>query len=186
MTFNPSEHLMNLKGKQYLEVKFRIQWFREEHPDGTINTELIAHETDLSRSVPSALFKATASYVTSDGVIASASSHGSEEKTDFGDYVEKAETKAIGRALAALGYGTAFCEDHTFGADKGRVVDAPVQRQVKGNAGGGEAFGCEECGTKIVDSTTKAGKLFTAEDKVKLSQRDYGAILCYSCQKRRA
>jgi len=43
-----------------------------------------------------------------------------------GDYIEKAETKALGRALAALGFGTQFCPDFEFGAREGRVVDAPV------------------------------------------------------------
>jgi hypothetical protein len=36
-------------------------------------------------------------------------------------------TKAIGRALAALGFGTQFCTDFDFGAAQGRVVDSPVQ-----------------------------------------------------------
>src|SRR5581483_1538041 len=34
----------------------------------------------------------------------------SETATDFGDFIEKAETKAIGRALNALGYGAQFTE----------------------------------------------------------------------------
>jgi len=45
-----------------------------------------------------------------------ASGWGSETADDFGDYIEKAETKALGRALAALGYGTQFCEDFDFSA----------------------------------------------------------------------
>ena len=46
------------------------------------------------------------------------------------DYIEAAETKAIGRALAALGYGTQFCSDFDFSSNarpgKAQVVDAPV------------------------------------------------------------
>ena len=32
MAFNPNDHLINLKGKHYLEVKWRLVWFRMEHP----------------------------------------------------------------------------------------------------------------------------------------------------------
>lgn len=174
MTFNPSDYLMKLKGKDYLEVKHRIQWFRDDCPNGDIRTELFSHGND------EAVFKATVSRPDGGG----ATGWGSEEKSDFGDYVEKAETKAIGRALAALGYGTQFCEDHDFGAASGRVVDAPTQLKPKGNAGGGEVFACEECGSVIKDTVNKSGKTFTAADKAALSQRDHGKILCYPCIKK--
>jgi len=32
----------------------------------------------------------------------------------------------LGRALAALGYGTQFCPDFDFGATQGAVVDSPI------------------------------------------------------------
>jgi hypothetical protein len=57
-----------------------------------------------------------------------ATGHGSETARDFKDYIEKAETKAIGRALAALGFGTQFAPDIDDGSSIGRVVDAPVSR----------------------------------------------------------
>jgi hypothetical protein len=64
----------------------------------------------------------------------SATGWGSESAGDFRDFLEKAETKAIGRALAALGYGTQFCHDHEFGVGETpvvnvgqmRIVDTPV------------------------------------------------------------
>lgn len=52
-----------------------------------------------------------------------------ETRGDFGDFVEKAETGAIGRALAMCGYGTQFAPELAEGA---RIVDAPVQRQQRG------------------------------------------------------
>lgn len=118
-TFNPQEHLTNLKGKDYLEVKWRLVWVREVHPDATITTELIEHD----RQAQWAMFRA---HVSIPGAGA-ASGHGSESARDFGDYIEKAETKAIGRALGALGFGTQFSA-HEFGgeADADRPVDAPV------------------------------------------------------------
>ena len=38
--FNPNEHLMDLKGKQYLQVMCRLVWFREEKPLWSIDTKL--------------------------------------------------------------------------------------------------------------------------------------------------
>lgn len=115
--FNPNEHMMNLKGKDYLQVMWRLVWFREDHPDFGINT------TALELTEDHAIFKAI--ITTADGVQVSAG-HGSESKRDFGDFIEKAETKAIGRALAMLGYGTQFAADEL---DEGeRIVDSPVKR----------------------------------------------------------
>ena len=55
------------------------------------------------------------------------SGYGSESVKDFGDYLEKAETKAVGRALAMLGYGTQFAPE----LDEGdRIVDSPVAKIV--------------------------------------------------------
>lgn len=59
---------------------------------------------------------------------AEATGHGSETPRDFSDYIEKAETKAIGRALAALGYGTQFVESELEGKQGPRPVDSPAQR----------------------------------------------------------
>jgi hypothetical protein len=109
-TFEASKYLTDLNGKDYLEVKWRLLWLRTEHPDAIIETELVKHEDGL------ALFKAKAA-VPGAGT---ATGWGSETADDFGDYIEKAETKALGRALAALGYGTQFCEDFDFSAQTRR------------------------------------------------------------------
>jgi hypothetical protein len=45
---------------------------------------------------------------------------------DFVDFAEKASTKSLGRALLALGYGTAFAPEMDEGE---RVVDSPVERR---------------------------------------------------------
>ena len=137
--FDASKYLTKLSGKDYLEVKWRLLWLRTLHPDAVIETELVKHGAGL------ALFRAR---VTVPGA-GSATGWGSETAEDFGDFIEKAETKALGRALAALGYGTQFCEDFDFTAEtkeprkqrstasrqtstpqrtKERVVDSPVAR----------------------------------------------------------
>ena len=123
-TFDPARHLTLVSGKEYLEVKWRLVWLRSEHPDAIIETELVSHHNN------EAVFRAMVKLP--DG--GSATGWGSEDRQGFGDYLEKAETKAIGRALAALGYGTQFCSDFDFGASNGRVVDAPVQFRAVGGA----------------------------------------------------
>jgi hypothetical protein len=114
--FKPSRYLTKVNGADYLEVKWRLVWLREQHPDASIETELVSLDPAM------AVFKAT---VTIPGG-GCATGWGSEGPDDFRDYIEKAETKALGRALAALGFGTQFCPDFDFGADAGKVVDAPI------------------------------------------------------------
>lgn len=116
-TFEPAKFLTRVNGSEYLEVKWRLVWLRDRHPEAQVETELVSHVGDT------AVFRARV--VIPDG--GSATGWGSESAGDFRDYLEKAETKAIGRALAALGFGTQFCPDHEFGAAAGRVVDAPVK-----------------------------------------------------------
>lgn len=114
--FEPSKYITKVNGGDYLEVKWRLVWFRNEHPDGEIETQLASHEDDV------AVFRAKVA-IPGGG---SATGWGSEAASDFRDYLEKAETKALGRALAALGYGTQFCPDFEFGAAVSRIVDSPI------------------------------------------------------------
>lgn len=115
-TFEPGKYLRNFRGRDYLEVKWRMVWLRSEHSDATVETELVKQSSPTPRGEPGiAIFRAR---VAIPGA-GEASGWGSETSTDFRDYIEKAETKALGRALAALGYGTQFCEDFTFGEGEG-------------------------------------------------------------------
>jgi len=121
-TFDPQNHLRQLRGKSgmadYLDVKWRLVWLRGDHPDAIIDSVLLAG--GLVEGY--AMFRAT---VTVPGQ-GRATAHGSETKADFGDYLEKAETKAIGRALAMLGYGTQFVG---YELDEGeRIMDSPRER----------------------------------------------------------
>ncbi|MEK7357379.1 MAG: hypothetical protein AAB250_13085 [Bdellovibrionota bacterium] len=109
--------LLNLRGREYLEVKYRLVWFREEHPDWAIETELLSVTQD------SAYARAVIKDV-SGRIIAT--SHKFETKKGFPDFIEKAETGSIGRALALIGFGTQFCADELDEGD--RIVDAPVDR----------------------------------------------------------
>lgn len=117
VSFEPARFLSRVNGADYLEVKWRLVWLRDRHPDASIETDLISHVDNV------AVFRAQ---VTIPGG-GSATGWGTESAGDFRDYVEKAETKAVGRALAALGFGTQFCPDFEFGAAAGRIVDSPVK-----------------------------------------------------------
>lgn len=131
--FDAARYLTKLKGRDYLEVKWRLLWLRTEHPDAVIETELVEHD----RQQRWCMFRATAKYpvYAADGSLqswASATGYGQEDAAGFagnpGDYPEKAETKALGRALAALGFGTQFTEDFDFAEGGERVVDSPIDR----------------------------------------------------------
>jgi hypothetical protein len=125
--FEPSRYLTKIGNSDYLEVKWRLVWLRHDHPEAMIETSLEQHSDSF------ALFRATVTLPTGG----SATGWGSEQPGDFRDYIEKAETKAIGRALAALGYGTQFCPDFEFGASTGRVVDSPIDiTRTRGWSGG--------------------------------------------------
>ena len=117
VNFEPARFLTRVNGSDYLEVKWRLVWLRDRHPDASIETELVSHEESV------AIFRACIA-IPGGG---SSTGWGTEAAADFRDYLEKAETKAIGRALAALGFGTQFCPDFEFGAAAGRVVDSPVK-----------------------------------------------------------
>ena len=93
---------MNIKGKDYLEVKWRLVWFREEHPDWNLDTQLL-HSDETPAIFSCKIYDQNGRQVSSG--------HGSESTKDWGDYIEKAETKAVGRALAMLGYGTQFAPE---------------------------------------------------------------------------
>jgi len=156
-TFNPNEHVMQLKSregaKDYLPVQWRLVWFREKCPDGTIETEML--HLDLDRDTEEDTFvwnseKRRSEKITKqakgfvifravvrDGKGGIATGTKSEKAASFPDFIEKAETGAIGRALAALGYGTQFAPELS---EAHRIVDSPVDRQPAEGANGNRAI----------------------------------------------
>ena len=147
MTFSPNEHMIQIKSKNgaaaYLPVQWRLVWFRELCPDGTIETQMV--HLDLERETEEELYtwnsetrrsektvKHANGFVVfrasiNDGKGGSATATKSEKAASFPDYIEKAETGAVGRALAMLGYGTQFTGDELD--EEHRIVDAPVERK---------------------------------------------------------
>lgn len=114
--FNPKEHLIQLKGKEYLQVMWRLVWFREDRPNWSIETDPVVLQDNAT------VFKAV---IRDENGRVVQTGYGSETVKDFADHREKAETKAVGRALAMLGYGTQFT---ALELDEGeRIVDSPAE-----------------------------------------------------------
>jgi hypothetical protein len=111
--------LVNLKGKDYLMVGHRLQWFNEIEKHFDISTEFLLVTDDQT------ICKAHVTVKDTQGnVLRQAQATKRETKKDFPDHTEKAETSAIGRALAILGYGTQFALSDL---DEGqRLADSPV------------------------------------------------------------
>lgn len=110
--------VLDMRGKPYLQVAQRIVWFREERPTWSIET------TAIKEGTTDATFRAVIRDETGRVI---ATSHKSESKQGFPDFLEKAETGSIGRALALCGFGTQFCGDEL---DEGaRLADSPTHFQ---------------------------------------------------------
>src|SRR5437764_11392043 len=181
-TFNPNDHVMQIKNKggaaDYLPVQWRLVWFRDVCQEGTIETEIV--QLDLDRETEEetfawnsetrrsekvvkhangfAIFRA----VVKDGKGGMATGTKSEKAASFPDYIEKAETGAIGRALAALGYGTQFAPDLD---EQHRIVDAPVDRSTPvTDSNGNERTPIASVRTTTIGSNAKA-KTTTVEEK---------------------
>jgi len=106
--------LLDLKGKEYLQVADRLVWFREEKPLWTIETSFV--RLDEKVSIARAEIRDEQGRIIATG-------HKTETPGGFADFVEKSETGAVGRALAMVGYGTQFCADDLSEGE--RIVDAP-------------------------------------------------------------
>ena len=100
----------------YLPVAARIAWFRKDHPYWSIITKV--EKWGDKAVVMKAIIKDM------QGVII-ATARKKETEIGFPDYIEKAETGAIGRALAMCGYGTLQAPEFD---EQDRLADAPVEK----------------------------------------------------------
>lgn len=100
----------------YLPVAARIAWFRREHPDWSIITKTIqlANKAVLMKAI---VKDATGKVI--------ATARKKETEIGFPDYIEKAETGAVGRALAMCGYGTLQAPEFD---EQERLADSPVEK----------------------------------------------------------
>jgi hypothetical protein len=133
-TFDPNKYMLKLpKTKKikmsngevryeqveadYLPVAPRIAWFRREHPDWSIitKTEELANKGVVMKAI----------IRNSDRRII-ATARKKETEIGFPDYIEKAETGAVGRALAMCGYGTLQAPEFDEGE---RIADSPIEKE---------------------------------------------------------
>lgn len=110
---------MDIKGNDYLPVQQRLRWFCEERQNWSIETNYI-HLSETEAIAQAIIRDETGRIIRT--------AHKRETAKGFGDFHEKAETSAIGRALAMCGYGTQFTLDELSEGE--RIVDAPVTREV--------------------------------------------------------
>ena len=137
-TFDPMKYMLKLpKNKKvqltngqvkweksetdYLPVAARIAWFRREHPDWSIITKTV--QLANKAVVMKAIIKDVAGRII-------ATARKKETEVGFPDYIEKAETGAIGRALAMCGYGTLQAPEFD---EQDRLADAPVEKSKRPN-----------------------------------------------------
>jgi hypothetical protein len=135
--FNPRDYFIQLPQKrknpatgqwettltEYLPVAARVAWFRADHPHGTIDA--VALTIDFDKGL--AIFQATVE----DGEGGKAVAYAHETRAGFADFLEKSHTRAVGRALALLGYGSTTAGEEL--SEGGHVADAPVDTTMPTN-----------------------------------------------------
>ena len=92
--------IVNIRGKEYQTVALRVQKFREAHPDWELSTEIIEANEKL-------VIMQARIYNTDGKCIATghAEEFRAASQINSTSALENAETSAIGRALAAAGWG---------------------------------------------------------------------------------
>lgn len=98
----PVDYIVRLRGQaggytpyqERTEIRYRLLWLRQEHPEARIYSECVHHNNGV------ALFKVRIDL----GEKGYAEGHGAESRETTNNYVERAETWALGNALDILGY----------------------------------------------------------------------------------
>jgi hypothetical protein len=128
--FDPRDYLIKLGNKDYLPVAARLHWLNEKEENFTIHTEIVKLEDTY------VICMGIVTVHDKEGkVVKSARAYKREDKTHFPDFLEKASTGAVGRALGMLGFGTQYTAeefDETIGLNADntpRIVDTPRPTQ---------------------------------------------------------
>ena len=106
---------VDIKGKLYVEVKTRVQWFRKNIENGSIETEILHFDKET-------IMCKTKIYV-NGALVATGMAH--EEKNaspvNKTSFVECCETSSVGRALGMMGIGIESSVD-TAGTVKAAIA----------------------------------------------------------------
>ena len=92
--------IVNIHGKEYQTVAYRVQVFRDKYPDYTLQTDVIFRDDDTV--VMKAVIADTAGRTIATGHAEEKRNASHINKTSA---LENAETSAIGRCLASFGMG---------------------------------------------------------------------------------
>jgi hypothetical protein len=178
--FNPQDHISKIQGRDYLEVKWRIVWFRDEHPNGRI-------DTDIQVVGDVGIIKAT--IWNNDGVqvasgMATIRAAENTRMTWAGRDIEKAETAAIGRALAHAGFGTQFTGNEMDEGDY--LSDAPVKSKqpskpanvtnIQDSASGKEQYGQSTLQVYTKETAEKDKRYMTISGATLWSREPFRAL----------
>lgn len=118
--------IVDIRGKQYETVALRVQKFRAAHPDKSLTTEMIVRDDECV--VMRAIIADEAGRVLATG---HSEEYRKASQINRTSALENAETSAIGRALAAYGFGgTEF-------ATANEVANAIHQQGAGGQSQGG-------------------------------------------------
>ena len=155
--------IVNIRGKEYQTVALRVQKFREAHPDWAIITAIVSRDDSTVVMV--------ASIINAEGRII-ATGHAEENRSasqiNQTSALENCETSAIGRALAAAGFGgTEF-------ASANEVQNAIGQQAKKGI----DSF------VQLIEGAKNVNELKSAfEQAYKAAQSDAGSIAAITVAK---
>lgn len=94
--------VVNIRGKDYQTVALRVQKFREVHPDWEISTEIIKAD-DTVVIIKAGIYTELGKCI----AIGHAEEFRASSQINSTSALENCETSAIGRALAAAGWGGA-------------------------------------------------------------------------------
>lgn len=115
--FDPTPYLIEIAGRKHLDVKWRLLWLRTEHPDAEIETQETVSGDGWVQ------FRARVSIPG----LGSATAHARQTSKDAAEgWYEKAETRALGRALASLGYGLEYATELDDDTGRKQIAEPPI------------------------------------------------------------
>lgn len=146
----------------HIPAGVRIAWFRSECPDMGMETEIVAGADGGDFACVRAIIRSA------DGRVLSTATK-TETKVDFpGAWLEKAETGAMARAVAALGFGPQYSVGMSASDDNGKGIAAATSDSDDGRVwpGPGQCPGCHAPGGKAHANNCRQSGVAVSPDHV--------------------